>query len=147
MRWLAHVTAAAAVAIFLLVIGFAIAGDQVSRVFTAVPYLAVPFVGLVVARREPRNAVAWAFLGSSVLLGLDSLGGTLALHGVRRGWPDRAVHRARYDATRIVDTFATRVGAQVDAAALDAVPLETVQTAVAPATASVWLAPTAPATR
>ena len=53
---------------------------------------------------------------------------------------DRRFDRAAYDARRTVEAFSTRLRDQVDAAAVSADLLTTVARAVAPVTASVWLA-------
>lgn len=87
-RWLASAAAA------LLVLGVAVAAvvGDVGSVVGGVSVLAFPVVALVIARVQPGNAVAWCFLASAFLLGLERAGTELTTLGRRDGWPDAVVH-------------------------------------------------------
>jgi hypothetical protein len=52
---------------------------------------------------------------------------------------DRRFNRARYDAERTTDAFAAQLRDEVDLARLSAALVETVNEAVRPASATVWL--------
>jgi hypothetical protein len=58
-----------------------------THTFGALGFVAFPVVGLAVARSQPRNTVAWTFLVSGLLNGINSFGQGFAAVGQRDGWP------------------------------------------------------------
>jgi hypothetical protein len=107
-------------------------------------------------RARLQHAIATVMLVAGCLLLLASAGeGELAIAGstavvaalfrpLRRriqSFIDRRFYRARYDAQRLLESFAARMRQQVD---LDGVAAElesSVRTAVRPTSASVWVRP------
>ncbi|MFZ0162979.1 MAG: hypothetical protein WAL12_05285 [Trebonia sp.] len=111
--------------------------------------LAFAVVGLLVALRQPRNAMGWLLLAGSVLVALNFAAAYYAELDYRLGHPvrrrvqhavDRRFNRARYDADLIVAAFAARLQdtADPDATTLDLG--ETVRQALEPAHLSLWTA-------
>ncbi len=65
----------------------AVIADDAASAISAVFVAAFPVVGLVITRQQPRNAVAWCFLVSTVLLSMEKIGDELARYGLRHSWP------------------------------------------------------------
>ena len=79
-----------------VVVSFTGSGDVSveSRVFTTAITLVYAGVGVLIAAREPRNAIGWIFLGAAVTAGLGSLAGSYAANWVDRGAPPEALGEA-----------------------------------------------------
>ncbi len=81
------VLAAFVVSISMAVFGFLLKQKLTSDDVFGIPFLAFTVVGLVVALREPRNAVGWVFLlvGSTPTLGFFT--SSYAFRGLQTGLP------------------------------------------------------------
>jgi hypothetical protein len=80
---------------------------------------------------------------SAIGVAASTLIAAAAFHPVRRRVQtvvDRRFHRARYDAERVLDTFAHSMRRTVEAAAINAELADTVQRTVQPSTMSLWVA-------
>jgi hypothetical protein len=59
-----------------------------TNTFAAVGELVFPIVGLVIARSQPRNTVAWTFLVSGLLNAINLAGQAVSDVGLRHDWPE-----------------------------------------------------------
>ncbi|HEV8054102.1 MAG TPA: hypothetical protein VGP30_04675, partial [Candidatus Limnocylindrales bacterium] len=87
--WLPWVLAAVAL-LLLLISGAFVAGvDSGLDIFISALALAFSGIGALIARKHPRNAIGWTFLGVAVAVGLASLAGSYARRWVegRQGSP------------------------------------------------------------
>jgi len=109
----------------------------------AVSYLVV--TGAIVGCYVGMVALVESVLGfsSSVTVAASTLAAAAAFQPLRRRvqqTADRRFDRAAYDARRTVEVFSNRLRDQVDVDAVRAELLATVSTAVAPTSASLWVA-------
>jgi two-component system NarL family sensor kinase len=83
---------ATAIAVISVVLSIAAAildvvDGSASHTFAAVGEVIFTVVGLVIARQQPRNTVAWTFLVSGLLNSINNLGVGIAAVGLRDNWP------------------------------------------------------------
>jgi hypothetical protein len=100
--------------------------------------------GVVVGVYVGAVALTETVLGfsSSVAVAASTLAAAALFQPIRRRVQrliDRRFNRRAYDAARIVETFSTRLREEVDVDTVRLLLLNTVDDAVAPATASLWL--------
>jgi hypothetical protein len=87
-------------------------------------------------------AVGVLRFSSSIAVAAATLVAAGVVQPLRRrvqGAVDRRFNRASYDARRVIEAFSARLRDQVDADAVHADLLSTVELVVAPTTASVWV--------
>jgi hypothetical protein len=82
--------AVAAVTVLLSVLAAVldIIDHSASNTFAALGELVFPIVGLVIARSQPRNTVAWTFLVSGLLNAINLAGQAVTDLGLAHGWPE-----------------------------------------------------------
>jgi hypothetical protein len=86
----ARAKAVAAVTVLLCVLAgvLDIIDLSASNTFAAVGELVFPVVGVVIARSQPRNTVAWTFLVSGLLNSINLAGQAVSDVGIRHEWPE-----------------------------------------------------------
>lgn len=82
------VFAAVATVLSLVAAVLDIVDHSATHTFAALGGLVFPVVGLVVARSQPRNTVAWTFLASGMLNAVNHLGEGIKGAGRREAWPE-----------------------------------------------------------
>jgi len=87
--WLPWVLAAVALLLVLISGAFVAGVDSGLDIFISALALAFSGIGALIARKHPRNAIGWTFLGVAVAVGLASLAGSYARRWVegRQGSP------------------------------------------------------------
>jgi hypothetical protein len=86
----ARARAVAAVTVLLCVLAAVldIIDLSATNTFAAVGEIVFPIVGLVIARSQPRNTVAWTFLVSGLLNSINLAGQAVSDVGIRHEWPE-----------------------------------------------------------
>ena len=86
-------------ALMVVVVVLAGINGNVARVVAMSFDTAFPIVALVILRVQPRNAVAWVFIGSTLLAALSNAGDELATYGLAHGWPNAVCQSAAWAQT------------------------------------------------